>query len=97
MLKEVMLSKKMKESKNYTNNKTRERKHNGGIKVLKKLLINRILHHLHSKSLLHHNQFGFSPQKSTIDATIAVKAFVEEGIHEGKITILVRLNCLGSF
>ena len=35
-------------------------------KVLEKLVINRIMHHLHSRDLLSRNQFGFTPQTGTV-------------------------------
>jgi hypothetical protein len=43
---------------------------NVGGKVLEKLLINRIMHHIHGNGLMNPNQFGFTPRKS---AVIAVK------------------------
>ena len=52
---------------------------NIGGKVLDKLLINRINHNVFSHDHMSKNQYGFTPQKSTIDAAIAVKGFVEEG------------------
>ena len=55
---------------------------NVGGKVLEKLLINRIMHHVYSNDLLNHNQFGFTPKKRAIDATLAVKEFLEEGMRE---------------
>jgi hypothetical protein len=36
---------------------------NVGGKVLEKILINRIMHHVYSNNLLNHNQFGFTPKK----------------------------------
>ena len=46
---------------------------NTGGKVLKKLLINRIMHFLYTNDLLNQNQFGFTPQKSTTEAAMAAK------------------------
>jgi hypothetical protein len=46
------------------------------LKVLEKLLIDRINHHVFSNSLLNENQYGFLTQKSTVDATLAVKSFI---------------------
>jgi len=37
-------------------------------KVLEKLLINRINHHVFSHNYMNKNQYGFTPQKSTTDA-----------------------------
>ena len=46
-------------------------------KVLKKLLIDRINHHIYSHRILNGNQYGFLPQKSTVDAAMAVKRICE--------------------
>jgi hypothetical protein len=70
---------------------------NVGGKVLEKLLINRIMHHAYTNNLLNHNQFGFTPKKSTTDAAVTVKEFVEEGLRQGLITIIVSLGFKGSF
>jgi hypothetical protein len=51
---------------------------NVGGKVLEKLLIDRINHHIHSYRLLNGNQHRFIPQKSTVDAAMAVKGFARE-------------------
>jgi len=48
-----------------------------GGKVLEKLLINGINHHAYSRGHMNENQFGFRPQKSTVDAAMAIKAFVQ--------------------
>jgi hypothetical protein len=70
---------------------------NVGGKVLEKLLINGIMHHVYTNNLLNHNQFGFTPEKSASDAAMAVKEFVEEGLRQGLITILVSLDVRGAF
>ena len=64
---------------------------------MEKLLINRIMHHVFTNDPLNHNQFGFTPKKSTTDAAIAVKEFAEEGLGQGLITILVSLDVKGAF
>jgi hypothetical protein len=65
---------------------------NMGGKVLEKLLINRIMNRVYSNDLMNHNQFGFTPKKSAIDASLAVMEFLEGGMRESYITILVGLN-----
>jgi hypothetical protein len=65
---------------------------NVGGKVLEKLLINRINHHVFTK-----NQFGFTPQKSTTDAAMALKDFVQEGFRSGEVAVLVSLDAEGAF
>jgi len=54
---------------------------NTGGKVLEKLLINRINHHVFSHNYTNNNQYGFTPQKSTIDAAVAVKNVVSDGLR----------------
>jgi len=66
-------------------------------KVLEKLLINRISHHVFSRGLMNNNQYGFTPQRSTTDTAMAVKGFVEEGLAAGEILVLVSLDVIGAF
>ena len=46
---------------------------NIGGKVLEKLLINRINHHMYKNEILIDTQYGFMSQKSTTDAAMGVK------------------------
>jgi len=46
---------------------------NIGGKVLEKLLINRINHHMYKNELLTDSQYGFTPQKITTDAVMEQK------------------------
>ena len=55
------------------------------------------MHHVYSNNLLNHNHFGFTPKKSAIDAALAVKEYLEEGMSEGHIAILVSLDVEGAF
>jgi hypothetical protein len=55
------------------------------------------MHYVYTSDLLNHNQFGFTPKKSTTDATMPVKQFAEEWLRQGLITILVSLNVKGAF
>jgi len=70
---------------------------NVGGKVLKKLLINRIMHFLYSNELLNQNQFGFTPQKSSTYAAMTVKDFIDEALTKGHIVTLVSLDVKGVF
>jgi len=70
---------------------------NVGGKVLEKLLINRIMHYIYSNKLLNTNQYGVTPKKSTTDATLAVKEYIEGRFRQGHITILVSLDVKGAF
>jgi hypothetical protein len=44
---------------------------------------------------MNNNQYGFMPQRSTIDATMALKDFVEEGLAAGQVIVLVSLDIQG--
>src|SRR5215469_13861912 len=68
-----------------------------GGKVLEKLLINRINHHVFAHDIMNNNQYGFTPQRSTSDAAMAVKEFVEEGLATGGIIVLISLDVRGAF
>jgi hypothetical protein len=70
---------------------------NVGGKVLEKLLIDRINHHIFSNSLLNENQYRFLPQKSTIDAALAATGFVRENLQQKYCVILVSLDVRGAF
>jgi len=68
-----------------------------GVKILEKLLIDRINHHLYSKRLLNENQYGFLPQKSTVDASMAVKGFAETHLQQRNVVIMTSLDVQGGF
>ena len=70
---------------------------NIGGKVLEKLLIDRINHHLHSNSLLNKNQYGFLSHKSTVNATLAAKNFAQAHLQQGKVVIMTSLDVKGAF
>jgi hypothetical protein len=65
--------------------------------VLQELLINRINHHVFAHDIMNKNQYGFTPQRSTTDAAMAVKGFVEEGLAAGEIIVLISLDVKGAF
>jgi hypothetical protein len=65
--------------------------------VLEKLLINRINHHVFSRGYMNDSQFGFRPQKSTVDAARAIKVFVQESLDAGEVIALVSLDGQGAF
>jgi hypothetical protein len=46
---------------------------------------------------MNNNHYGFTPQRSTKDAAIAVKDFVEEGLWVGEFVVLVSLHVRGVF
>lgn len=53
---------------------------NTGGKVLEKLLIDRIMHHVNSHQYMNENQYGFTPQRSTIDAAVNVKEYIKTNL-----------------
>jgi hypothetical protein len=62
-----------------------------GGKVLKKVLISRINHHIFSQGFMNTNKYGLTPQKGTTDAAMEVKDFVKEGLAT-EVTVLVSLD-----
>jgi len=43
------------------------------------------------------NQYGCTPQRSTIDAAMAVMDLVEKGLAVGELIVLVSLDVKGAF
>jgi hypothetical protein len=68
-----------------------------GGKLLEKLLINRINHHVYSHGYMSENQFGLRPQKITIDAAMAIKDFVKQRLDDGEVIALASLDVRGAF
>jgi len=65
-------------------------------KVLERLLIKRMMHHLHKTEFLNENQYGFFPQKNTIDAAMEAKKFLEPQLEKGRILIMASLDVRGA-
>jgi hypothetical protein len=70
---------------------------NVGGKVLEKLLINRINHQIYSHVLMSGNHTASCPQKSTTDAAITVKGFVEKALAANDIVALISLDVKVAF
>jgi hypothetical protein len=64
---------------------------------MEKILITKINYWVYSTNFLNNNQYGFTPQRSTIDATMAVKNIVDEGLKAGEVLILVSLDIQTAF
>jgi hypothetical protein len=62
-----------------------------GGKILDKLLINRINHHLYKNELFSERQYGFAPQRNTIDAAMAVKSFIQPILENRGLVIMTSL------
>jgi len=70
---------------------------NVGGKVLEKLLIDRINHHVYSNNLLNENQYGFIPQRSTVDAAMAAKGLAQANLQQRNFVIMISLDVRGAF
>ena len=70
---------------------------NTGSKLLERLLISRINHHVHTNKLLNRNQYGFMPQSSTVDAAMAVKQYALSHIQQKKYVIMVSMDVQTAF
>jgi len=66
-------------------------------KVLEKLLIRRIMHYLYKTDFLNNNQYGFTPQKSTVDAAMEVRQFIELQLERRGVVITANLDVKGAF
>jgi hypothetical protein len=70
---------------------------NIGGKLLERLLIDRILFHMCSNNLFNDNQYGFSPQRGTVDTAMEVKNFIEESLRLKQCIVIVSLDVKGAF
>jgi hypothetical protein len=70
---------------------------NIGGKVLEKLFINRINHHMYKNNLMTDRQFGFTQQKSTTDAAMEAKKFIEPALENRGVVIMTGLDVKGAF
>ena len=66
-------------------------------KVLEKLLIKRIMHHLYKTEFLNDNQYGFTPQMSTTDAAMEVRQYIQPQLERGSVVIIASLDVRGAF
>jgi len=60
-------------------------------------MINRILHHVHSNAALNSNQYGFMPQRGTVEAAMAVKEIIGETLNHKNCISVVSLDVRGAF
>jgi len=68
-----------------------------GGKVLRKLLINRIMQHIHEIGYLNDNQFVFTLQKSPTYAAMAMKQFIQPELESGNVVIMASLDVNRAF
>jgi hypothetical protein len=55
------------------------------------------MHYIYKNGYINDNQYGFTPQKSTTDAAMVVKEFLEPELVKGKVAIMVSLDVKGAF
>jgi len=65
-----------------------------GGKVLEKVMISRVNHHVYTNDYINKNKYGFTPQLSTTEAAMAVKDFVEDGFSSGEFATSRRGRCV---
>jgi hypothetical protein len=70
---------------------------NTAAKVLEELLINRTMHHMHSNNLMSKNQYGFTPQTSTVNAVMALKDCMQDRVNDGQYVAVISLDVKGAF
>ncbi len=65
--------------------------------MLEKLLINRITYFLKTNNLLDENQYGFTAQKSTVDAIFSATNFIKKAYEKKGYALLIALEIVGAF
>ena len=55
------------------------------------------MHHVYNIEFLNDNQYGFTPQKSTTEAAMAAKQFIEPELERGRVVIMASLDVKGAF
>ena len=66
-------------------------------KLLEKLLIDRILHHMYKNKLLNNSQFGFTTQVGTTEAVMEANNIIEKNLNKKQSVVLVSLDIKGAF
>jgi hypothetical protein len=70
---------------------------NMGGKILEKLLINRINHRMYKNELVNDRQFVFTPQKSTTNAAMGAKQFMEPLLEKRSLVRMTSLDVKGAY
>jgi hypothetical protein len=55
------------------------------------------MHYIYKIEYINDNQYGFPPEKSTTDAAMAVKQFIEPELEKGKVVTIACLDVKGAF
>jgi len=53
------------------------------------------MYHMHSQNLLSQNQYGFTPQTSTVDAVMDLKDYAQKSMEEDQYVALMSLDVRG--
>lgn len=65
-------------------------------KLLEKMMSKRILHDLHSKQMVSKAQYGFTPERSSVDALIEIVSYLKSRRKKGRV-IAISLDIQGAF
>jgi len=57
----------------------------------------RIMHHVRTNAGLNSNQYGFIPQRGTVDGALAVKEIIDGNLKQKNCTSVVSLDVRGAF
>jgi len=55
------------------------------------------MYHVHTNAGLNSNQYGFIPQRGTVDTAMAVKEIIEENLKQKNCTSVVSLDVRGAY
>lgn len=66
-------------------------------KILEKIICAKLDEHTYANNLAFKNQYGFTRQKSTIDALHNLRNYIEKGILNRKSTLIVSKDITGAF
>jgi len=66
-------------------------------KVLDRLMIGRIMHHVHTSAGLNSNQCGFIPHRGNVDAAMAAREIIEEKSKQKNCTAVINLDVREAF
>jgi retron-type reverse transcriptase len=55
------------------------------------------MHHAYTTEALNKSHYGFTPQKSTVDAAMEVRQYIEAHLTKGGAAIIISLDVQGAF
>ncbi|GBO35019.1 Retrovirus-related Pol polyprotein from type-1 retrotransposable element R1 [Araneus ventricosus] len=66
-------------------------------KALDKLITQRLFHHLLSRNILHHHQYGFTPGRNATEAILQLKSWIQSAREQEKHSVIVSLDNKSAF